>query len=34
MEYLIEYCVDGGHKSTKYMEAVALGWHSEECDGS
>ncbi len=29
MEYLIEYCVDGGHKSTKYMEAVALGWHSE-----
>ena len=29
IEYLIEYCVGGGHKSTKYMEAVALGWHSE-----
>ena len=29
IEYLVEYCVDGGHKSTKYIEAVALGWHSE-----
>lgn len=29
MEYLIEYCVDRGHKSLKYIEAVALGWHSE-----
>lgn len=29
IEYLIEYCVDGGHKSSKYIEAVALGWHTE-----
>lgn len=29
VEYLIEYCVDRGHKSLKYMEAVALGWHAE-----
>ncbi len=29
IEYLIEYCVEGGHKSTKYMEAVALAWHAE-----
>lgn len=29
IEYMIEYCVDRGHKSLKYMEAVALGWHAE-----
>lgn len=27
MEYLIEYCVGGGHKSLRYMEKVALSWH-------
>lgn len=29
IEYLIEYCVDGGHRSCRYMESVALGWHSD-----
>lgn len=29
IEYLIEYCVDGGHRSCRYMEKVALGWHEE-----
>ena len=29
IEYLVEYCVDGGHRSCRYMESVALGWHSE-----
>lgn len=28
VEYLIEYCVSHGHKSIRYMEKVALGWHS------
>lgn len=27
IEYLIEYCVGGGHKSLHYMEKVALAWH-------
>ena len=26
IEYLIEYCVDKGHRSTRYMDKVALGW--------
>lgn len=26
IEYLIEYCVDNGHKSMRYIEAVALKW--------
>ncbi len=29
IEYLIEYCVDGGHRSYRYMEKVALGWHED-----
>lgn len=29
IEYLIEYCVDGGHRSYRYMEKVALGWHQD-----
>ena len=29
LEYLVEYCVDGGHKSNRYMETVALNWHQE-----
>lgn len=29
LEYLVEYCVGGGHKSCRYMESVALGWHQE-----
>ncbi|QNM04341.1 DnaD domain protein [Qiania dongpingensis] len=27
LEYLIEYCVSGGHKSMRYIETVALNWH-------
>lgn len=26
IEYLIEYCVDNGHKTMRYIEAVALKW--------
>ncbi|MGI6069255.1 MAG: DnaD domain protein [Blautia sp.] len=26
IEYLIEYCVSGGHKSIRYIESVALSW--------
>lgn len=26
IEYLIEYCTEGGHKSVRYMEKVALSW--------
>ena len=29
IEYLVEYCVSKGHKSFRYIESVALGWHSE-----
>ena len=29
IEYLVEYCVNGGHASYKYMESVAIGWHEE-----
>ena len=25
-EYLLEYCVDKGHKTVSYMRAVAIGW--------
>ena len=28
IEYLLEYCVEQGHSSMKYLEAVALNWHS------
>ncbi len=27
IEYLIEYCVDNGHKSMRYIQKVALSWH-------
>ena len=26
IEYLIEYCVENGHRSMKYIESVALSW--------
>ncbi|MBR1391455.1 MAG: DnaD domain protein [Lachnospiraceae bacterium] len=28
IEYLVESCVDNGHKSIRYMEKVALNWHA------
>ena len=30
--YLVEYCVDGGHRAGSYLEAVARGWHEEGID--
>lgn len=27
IEYLVEYCVSKRHKSLRYIESVALGWH-------
>ena len=29
IEYLVEYCVSKGNKSSRYMEKVALGWAEE-----
>ena len=29
MEYLIEYCVENGHKSMHYIQKVALSWADE-----
>lgn len=29
IDYLIEYCVGRGHKSMRYIETVAMAWHSE-----
>ena len=29
IEYLIEYCVDKGHRSMKYIEKVAIAWHQD-----
>ena len=29
IEYLIEYCVEKGHKSMHYIESVALAWSDE-----
>lgn len=26
IEYLIEYCVSGGHRSIRYIESIALAW--------
>lgn len=26
LEYLLEYCVSNGHRSMRYIEAVALNW--------
>lgn len=28
IEYLIEYCVENGHKSMRYIQTVALSWNS------
>lgn len=28
LEYLVEYCAQNGHVSLRYMEKVALNWHS------
>ena len=28
-EYLVEYCISGGHSSLRYMDKVALGWSEE-----
>lgn len=30
LEYLVEYCVTNGHRSTRYMEAVAIDWHRKK----
>lgn len=29
IEYLIEYCVENGHRNIRYLEKVALNWHQE-----
>ena len=29
IEYLLEYCVENGHKSMHYINKVALSWHEE-----
>lgn len=29
IEYLVEYCVSNNHRSMRYIEKVALSWHSE-----
>jgi len=29
IEYLIEYCVENGHKSMHYIQSVALSWHNQ-----
>ncbi len=29
LEYLVEYCVQGGHYSIRYLETVALNWHEK-----
>lgn len=30
IEYLIEYCVENGHKSMHYIQKVALSWHEQK----
>lgn len=30
LEYLVEYCVSNGHRSVRYMEAVAIDWHRKK----
>lgn len=27
LEYVVEYCVQGGHTSIRYIETVAISWH-------
>lgn len=29
LEYLVEYCVQSGHTSIRYIETVALNWHEK-----
>lgn len=29
LEYLVEYCVQNGHTSIRYIETVALNWHEK-----
>ena len=29
IEYLLEYCIEQGHQSFRYIESVARGWHQE-----
>ena len=29
LEYLVEYCVQSGHTSIRYIETVALSWHEK-----
>lgn len=29
LEYLVEYCVQNGHVSIRYMETVAINWHKQ-----
>ncbi len=29
LEYVVEYCVDNGHTSIRYIEKTALDWHSK-----
>lgn len=29
LEYLVEYCVQGGHKNIRYLETVALSWKEQ-----
>ncbi len=29
LEYLVEYCVQNGHTSIRYIETVALNWHKK-----
>lgn len=29
VDYLIEYCVENGHKSMHYIQKVALAWHEQ-----
>lgn len=30
LEYLVESCVSNGHRSVRYMEAVAIDWHRKK----
>ncbi len=29
LEYLVEYCVQNGHSSIRYLESVAISWHEK-----
>ncbi|MEG2350120.1 MAG: DnaD domain protein [Hungatella sp.] len=30
LEYLVEYCAQGGHSNIRYIETVAINWHEKE----